>query len=206
MPNGVSQTPDRRGPHRCTLQRVKQKDLQRRTRRNISPLDYVLTAVMVALAVVVGLANVTAAADADLAHPLDSDSPLMVPVFVAAALPILWRRRGILAAIGVSLDILAASVPSVRVGHPLWVCVAAVVRHGVRSGALRRQQAEPAHRSGRDPGPSDRHTGPGLLDRRSRRSALSVPVAAIFYGIGLLVRSRARKAAEPTLLVEHVHV
>jgi MFS superfamily sulfate permease-like transporter len=36
--------------------------------------------------------------------------------------------------------------------------------------------------------------------------ALSVPVAAVFYGVGLFVQSRTTKAsAEPTLGVEHVH-
>jgi hypothetical protein len=35
---------------------------------------------------------------------------------------------------------------------------------------------------------------------------LSVPVAAVCYGIGVLVQSRsATRAAEPTLGVEHVH-
>jgi hypothetical protein len=35
---------------------------------------------------------------------------------------------------------------------------------------------------------------------------LSVPAAALCYGIGLLVQSRAQKAAQrPTLSVEHVH-
>ena len=80
--------------------------------KGIRPLDYVLTAVMVALAALIGLENVNAGADADLAHPLDSHSALMIPVFVVAALPILWRRRGILAAIGVSFVVVAASVPA----------------------------------------------------------------------------------------------
>jgi hypothetical protein len=35
--------------------------------------------------------------------------------------------------------------------------------------------------------------------------ALSVPLTAVFYGIGFFVQSRAEKAAEPTLDVEHVH-
>ena len=80
--------------------------------KGIRPLDYVLTAVMVALATVIGLENVNAGADADLAHSLDSHSALMIPVFVIAALPILWRRRNILAAIGVSFVVVAASVPA----------------------------------------------------------------------------------------------
>ncbi len=79
--------------------------------KGIRPLDYVLTAVMVALAALIGLENVNAGADADVAHALDSHSALMIPVFVLAALPILWRRRNILAAIGVSFVIIAASVP-----------------------------------------------------------------------------------------------
>jgi hypothetical protein len=55
--------------------------------KGIGPIDYVLTAVMVALAVLIGLDNVVL--DADLAHALDSRSALMVPVFAIAALPIL---------------------------------------------------------------------------------------------------------------------
>jgi MFS superfamily sulfate permease-like transporter len=35
--------------------------------------------------------------------------------------------------------------------------------------------------------------------------ALAVPVAAVFYGIGLFVQSRAERATEPTLDAEHVH-
>ena len=97
--NGVSQTPDRKE----TLMDIA---------KGIRPLDYVLTFVMVALAVLIGLENVNAGAATDIAHPLDSHSALMVPVFVAAALPILWRRRGILAAIGVSFLLIAASVPA----------------------------------------------------------------------------------------------
>ena len=56
---------------------------------------------MVALAVLIGLENVIATAD--VAHAdLDSHSALMIPVFAIAALPILWRRRNILAVIGIS--------------------------------------------------------------------------------------------------------
>ena len=57
--------------------------------KGIRPLDYVLAAVMVALAVLIGLANVNAGPDADVAHALDSHSALMVPIFALAALPIL---------------------------------------------------------------------------------------------------------------------
>jgi hypothetical protein len=174
--------------------------------KGIRPLDYVLTAVMVAIAVLIGFENVNAGADADLAHKLDSQSALMIPVFALAALPILWRRRNILAAIGVSFVITAASVPMfgwvTRCGWalPLSIAMAYAVARFAGSkqnhviglvGILALQIVTLM---------KDSSTGGlGAL-------ALSVPVAAVFYGIGLFVQSRATKAsAEPTLGVEHVH-
>ena len=125
--------------------------------KGVRPLDYLLTAVMVALAALIGFENVNAGADADVAHSLDSHSVLMVPVFMIAALPILWRRRNILAAIGASFVVTRRQRPCLRVGHPLRLRAAAVDRDGVCRGTLRRQPAEPRHRPGRDPGPADRH-------------------------------------------------
>lgn len=174
--------------------------------KGIRPLDYVLTAVMVALAVVIGIENVNAGADADLAHSLDSQSALMIPVFAAAALPILWRRRGILAAIGVSFVIVATSIPAfgwvVRCGFALPLSIAmayAVARFaGSRQnqivglvGILALQIVTLMKDSATG--------GLGLL-------VLSVPVAALAYGVGYVVQSRAEKrAVEPRLNVEHVH-
>jgi len=174
--------------------------------KGIRPLDYVLTAVMVALATVIGLENVNAGADADLAHSLDSHSALMIPVFVIAALPILWRRRNILAAIGVSFVVVAASVPAfgwvTRCGFalPLSIAMAYAVARFAGSkqnhliglvGILALQIVTLM---------KDSSTGGlGAL-------ALSAPVAAVLYGMGLFVQSRAEKsAAEPTLGLEHVH-
>ncbi len=174
--------------------------------KGIRPLDYVLAATMVAIAALIGFANVNAGADADLAHSLDSQSVLMIPVFMLAALPILWRRRGILAAIGVSFVVTAASVPMfgwvTRCGWalPLSIAMAYAVARFAGSkqnhligmvGILALQVVTLM---------KDASTGGlGAL-------ALSVPLAAVFYGVGLFVQSRAEKqAAEPTLGVEHVH-
>jgi hypothetical protein len=174
--------------------------------KGIRPLDYVLTAVMVTLATVIGLENVNAGADADLAHSLDSHSALMIPVFVIAALPILWRRRGILAAIGVSFVVIAASVPAfgwvTRCGFalPLSVAMAYAVARFAGSkqnhviglvGILALQIVTLM---------KDSSTGGlGAL-------GIGVPVAAVFYGIGFFVQSRpGAKAAEPTLGLEHAH-
>ncbi|WP_375425432.1 hypothetical protein [uncultured Friedmanniella sp.] len=176
------------------------------TTKNIRPLDYVLTAAMVALGVFIGVENVTAGPNADVAHPLDSHSPLIVAVFIVAALPILWRRRHILAAVGVSTVVLAISLPAfgwiTRCGFalPLSVAMAYAVarfagsrRHQVVGlvGILAHQVLTLVH---------DSSTG-GL-----NALAISVPAAAICYGTGLLVQRGARSTAEPTLSsAEHVH-
>jgi hypothetical protein len=174
--------------------------------KGIRPLDYVLTAVMVALAVFIGFENVNAGADADLAHKLDSQSAWMIPVFGLAALPILWRRRSILGAIGVSFVITAASVPMfgwvTRCGWALPLSIA--MAYAVARFAGTRQN----HLIGlvgifalqvvtlvRDSSTG----GLGAL-------WLSVPLALGSYGVGLLVQTRTSKGATgPTLDVEHVH-
>ena len=176
--------------------------------KGIRPLDYVLTAVLVALAVFIGYENVNggAKAAADLAHAQDSQSAWMIPVFALAALPILWRRRAILAAIGVSFVVTAASVPMfgwvTRCGWalPLSVAMAYAVARFAGSkqnhviglvGILALQVVTLM---------KDSSTG-GLS-----ALAISVPAAAVFYGIGLFVQSRSTKTtAAPTLGVEHVH-
>jgi hypothetical protein len=174
--------------------------------KGIRPLDYVLTAVMVALAILIGLENVNAGPDADVAHALDSHSALMIPVFVLASLPILWRRRSILAAVGASFAVVAASVPAfgwvTRCGFALPLSIAmayAVARFaGSRQnhliglvGVFALQVVTLV---------KDSSTGGlGAL-------GLSVPIAAICYGIGLFVHSRAvKQATARTLGVEHVH-
>src|SRR4051794_21429349 len=174
--------------------------------KGIRPLDYVLTAVLVALAAFVGIENVNAGADADLAHPLDSQSVWMIPVFVLATLPILWRRRNIVAAIGVSFVVTAASVPMFG-----WV---------TRCGWALPLAFAMAYALARFGGPRQSHLI-GLVGLLALQVvtlvkdsstgglgalALSVPLTAVFYGVGLFVQSRVEKSADaPTLDVEHVH-
>ena len=173
--------------------------------KGIRPLDYVLTAVMVVLAVLIGLENVYATVE--VAHPLDSQSALMVPVFVAAALPILWRRRNILAVIAVSFVVTAASLPMfgwvTRCGWALPLSMAMAYAVARFAGSKRNQVV-------------------GLVGVFALQLVtlvwdsttdyvgallMSVPIAALFYGIGWFVQSRAEKsAAGNTLAVEHVRV
>jgi hypothetical protein len=176
------------------------------TLKGIRPLDYLLTAVLVAAAGLIGFENVNAGADADVAHALDSHSALMIPVFAVAALPILWRRRSIIAAIAVSFVVTAASVPMfgwvTRCGWALPLAFAmayAVARfagskqnHLIGLAGLLALQVVALMK--------DSATGGlGAL-------ALSLPLTALCYGVGLLVQSRAaRRVDEPTVDVEHVH-
>jgi len=173
--------------------------------KGIRPLDYVLAAVMVAAAALIGWENVNAGPDADVAHALDSHSALMIPVFALAALPILWRRRAVLGAIGVSFVVIAASLPAfgwvTRCGFALPLSFAfgyAVARFaGNRqnhviglAGILALQIVTLA---------KDSSTG-GL-----GAFPYAVVGAAIFYGIGLLVQKRAAdRVVAPTLSPEHV--
>ena len=174
--------------------------------KGIRPLDYVLAAAMVALATVLAVANITAGPHANVAHKLDSHSALMVPIFIAAALPVLWRRRNILAAIGASFVVIAVSVVAfgwvTRCGFALPVSIAmayAVARFaGNREnqviglvGVLALQIVTLMMDSSTD--------GEGAL-------LLSVPAAAIVYGIGLFVQARTSKhVVLPVPAREHVH-
>jgi hypothetical protein len=174
----------------------------------IRPSDLVLTGLLVALAAVLAVANVVAGVDdSDLAHPLDSQSVLIVPVFVLAALPILWRRRSVLLGIVASTLVLAASLAAfgwiTRCGFALPLAAAfayAVARFGgpVRSqllglGAVVLLELVTLV--------MDASTGGlgGLV--------VGLPLAAAGYGLGLAVeRLSARGSHAPTLSVEHAHV
>lgn len=175
--------------------------------KGVRPIDYVLTGVMVALAAAIAVMNITASDGAGLAHPLDSQSVLMLPVFVLAAMPVLWRRRHVLAALGVSTVIVAASVPAfgwvTRCGFALPLAVAfayAVARfagpsgnHAVGLAGVVLLQfvtfVEDASTGGLE----------GLL--------IGLPAAAVAYGAGLLVqRTAAARSVRPTLSVERVNV
>lgn len=173
----------------------------------IRPGDLVVTGLVVTLAVLIGLENVTAAAGPELAHPLDSQSVLIVPVFVLTALPLLWRRRHVLAAIAASTLVLAASLPAfgwiTRCGFALPLAAAfayAVARFAGRGrpqvlGLLGIALLEVVTLV------MDSSTGgfEGLV--------LGVPAAALAYGAGLAVeRLSARRASAPTLSVDHAHV
>ena len=67
--------------------------------RGVRPLDYVLAAAMTALGVVLMAANMQGP---DESTRIDSTSWVMIPVFAAATVPILFRRRNLWVVLGVT--------------------------------------------------------------------------------------------------------
>jgi hypothetical protein len=67
--------------------------------RGVRPLDYVLAAALTALGVVLMVADM---GGSDGKTRIDSTSWVLIPVFAAATLPILWRRANLWAVLGVT--------------------------------------------------------------------------------------------------------
>jgi hypothetical protein len=67
--------------------------------RGIRPLDYLLAAGLTTLGVVLMIANMQGS---DGSTRVDSTSWVMIPIFAAATVPILWRRGNLWAVLGVT--------------------------------------------------------------------------------------------------------
>ena len=174
--------------------------------KGFRPSDYVLTAAMVALAALLGVANMIMGADEDLAHALDSQSPLLVPVFMVAALPVLWRRRSVLAAIGASFAVVAASIPAfgwvTRCGFALPLSIAMAYAVARFAGSRQDHLVGLVGIFALQVVTLVRDASTGGLSALS----ISVPLAALAYGIGCFVQNRSEKDAERTTLTpEHVY-
>jgi hypothetical protein len=173
--------------------------------KGVRPLDYVLAAVMTAAGAYLMYENVVAAYGDGLTHAQSSKSWAMLPAFVLVTLPILWRRRNILAVTGVTT--------AAAVGHVLafgW---------NTRCGVALPLSVALAYAIGRFAG-SRRSHAIGLvgvvvlqlvvlvrdtsIDGIAGALVLSLPAAALGYGIGLVVQSRVtrKQSAEVTPLIE----
>ncbi len=162
--------------------------------KGIRPLDYVLAALLTAAGVLLMLENITAPADADLAHPLSTTTGAMLPGFLLVTLPILWRRRNALAVVGVTLVTMTVHV--VMFG---WVtrCGVALPLGFVLAYAVARYAR----------GTRDHLTGltgiVGLemimllrdasIDKAIEALPIVIAGAALFYGIGLFVQNRVTR-------------
>ena len=118
-------------------------------------------------------------------------------------MPILWRRRNILAVIGVSFVVTAASVPMfgwvTRCGWALPLSVAMAYAVARFAGSKQNQVVGLVGIFAFQIVTLVQDSATGGLGAL----AVSVPAAALFYGIGRFVQSRADKGS-PTEPQEHV--
>ncbi|WP_329004761.1 hypothetical protein OHA18_15385 [Kribbella sp. NBC_00709] len=161
--------------------------------KGIRPLDYVLAGLMTAAGALLMVENITAT-DADLPHPLSTTTWAMLPVFLLVTLPILWRRRNILAVVGVTAVTTLAHVIAfgwvTRCGVviPLGFALAyAVARY---AGSWLNQLIGLAGvvvvqlvMLVRD----------ASIDTVAGALAIALPGIALFYGVGVLVQNRVTK-------------
>jgi len=170
--------------------------------RGIRAGDYVLAGILTALSVLMGWfdvhetnADVTRAiAENSMVHTVSSHSPWMIPVFVAAAVPVLWWRRSVLAVTGVAAavmvlhDVLFGWVTRCGFGLPLALVLTFL-------GALTYGWAKAWLAAGLSAMLAfavvvvDATTGPGVI-------ALVLPVILVVFGIGRAARHRAVLKAE----------
>jgi hypothetical protein len=162
--------------------------------KGVRPLDYLLTGLMTAAGAYLMYENIAMGDDETLAHPVSTTSWLILPVFLLVTLPILWRRRNILAVIGVTIAGSAVHVLAFGwltrcgVALPLSFALAYAV---ARFAGNRRNQL--IGLAGvvvlqvvvllKDSSIGD--VGSGLV--------IALPGAALFYGIGLVVQNRVTR-------------
>jgi hypothetical protein len=169
--------------------------------QGIKPLDYVLAGLMTAGGAFLMYENISASAseNASLPHALSTQTGAMLPFFLLVTIPILWRRRNILGVIGATAVatvlhvVLFGWVTRCGVELPLTLALAYAVARFSRdrrdqwiglTGILLIQVVLIA----RD----------ASIDRLVSALPLSIPAAALFYGIGFFVQNRVTKKQQLT--------
>jgi hypothetical protein len=161
--------------------------------KGIRPLDYVLAGLLSAAGLVLMYENI-AITSTDLPHALSTTTWVMAPAFLLVTLPILWRRRNILAVVGVTAVTTVAHVLAfgwvTRCGVllPLTFALAyAVARfagawrnHAIGLAGLVVVQLVMLVRD-------------ASIDTVAGALPFALPGLALFYGIGVLVQNRVTK-------------
>ena len=165
--------------------------------RGIKAGDYVLASILVALGVLMGWVDVhqsdasvtQAIAGGSMVHTMSSHSVWMIPVFAAAAVPVLWWRRSVLAVTGIAAvimalhDVLFGWVTRCGFGLPLALVLTFL-------GALTYGWVKAWIAAGLSALLAfavvvvDSTTGPGVI-------ALVLPVILVVFAIGRAARHRA---------------
>jgi hypothetical protein len=161
--------------------------------KGVRPLDYVLAGLMTAAGAYLMYENVVASGNG-LAHAQSSKSWAMLPAFVLVTLPILWRRRNILAVVGVTTVAAVGHVLAfgwiTRCGVALPLSVALAYAVGRFAGAWRNHVIGLAGVVALQIVVLIKDTS---IDGIASALVLSLPAAALGYGIGLFVQSKVTK-------------
>jgi hypothetical protein len=162
----------------------------------LKPSDWILAAVMTLAGAFLMYENIAAGPDADLAHPLSTQTWLMLPAFLLVTVPILWRRRNVLAVTGVTI---AATVLHVlafgwvtRCGVELPLAFALAYAVARFAGPLRNQLAGLAGIAVLLLVVLFRDASAGL-----EALVIAIPGVALFYGGGLLVQTLVSRRNAP---------
>lgn len=166
----------------------------------LKPTDYILAGLLTAGGALLMVENIMAG-DTAPAHPVDTTSWTILPVFLLTTIPILWRRRNVLAVVAITVAAMALHLLAFGwltrcgVGLPLAAALAyAVARF---AGSARNQilglagvvalilltLAQDSSIGGL----------PGGLE-------IALPGAALFYAAGAAVQNRMTKKAEKQLV------
>jgi hypothetical protein len=168
--------------------------------KDVRPMDAVLAVALSALGVIMMVMNVNAdlSDTKDLEHAITNQSWLMVPVFFAATIPVLWRRRNVLAVTLASTAVMAAHVLAFD-----WV---------IRCGAALPLSFVLAYSVGKLATKREGYVGLAVvivgqaiaLVRDSAAGVEILPftavIAAAAWGVGVFVRQQAIKRAESPVL------
>lgn len=170
-------------------------------------MDAALAITLTALGAVLMLANINADASdtKDLNHAITNQSWLMLPVFLGTTLPVLWRRRNVLAVVLASTVVMGAHVLAFD-----WV---------IRCGAGLPLSFVLAYSVGRLADKREGYAGLAVviagqalvLVRDSAAGPSILPVTAVIalaaWGVGVYVRQQAAKRVElPVASPTPVHV
>lgn len=178
--------------------------------KGLRPFDYVLAALFSALGAFLMVENVVAGDDASLAHPVSTTSWAILPMFLLVTVPILWRRRNILAVVGVTIVASAVHLLAfdwlTRCGAALPLAFALAYAVARFAGSRRNQLIGLGEIAVLLLVVLTHDSSIGVL---TEGLIIALPGAALFYGIGLVVQNQVTKrqrATTATPVAEHAAV
>ncbi|MBU2664124.1 hypothetical protein KOI35_11535 [Actinoplanes bogorensis] len=169
--------------------------------------DWILATLLTVGGVLLMVENISGIADESLVHPLSTNTWVMLPVFLLTTVPILWRRRHILAVVGVTVAAMAVHLVAfgwvTRCGAGLPLAFALSYAVARFAGNLRNQAIGLAGVLAVILLVLAQDSSIGGLPSGLE---IALPGAALFYGIGLAVQNRSARKHAVQPAAEHATV